>query len=103
MDEKSGHISVDFYPPTLGNSIFPGSNHDINRLRLTPKLVGYIEGDELSLSKSMIDFVENNYLSYPHKFSYHYVPGPNSNTFTRWIINKFPESGLKLPWNAFGW
>lgn len=30
------------------------------------------------------------------------LTGPNSNTYTQWVLNKFPEWDIKLPWNAFG-
>lgn len=30
------------------------------------------------------------------------LTGPNSNTYTQWILEKFPEWNIQLPWSAFG-
>jgi len=38
----------------------------------------------------------------PFRNEYKIYPGPNSNTFIQWVLNHFPNSGLKLPRNAFG-
>ncbi len=49
----------------------------------------------------MVECIENSPHNYPYCGHYSYI-GPNSNTYVQWVLDAFPESGLKLPWNAFG-
>jgi hypothetical protein len=65
------------------------------------ELLGYVEGDENSMTKPIIDFIENSPNIYPYLNTYHLV-GPNSNTYVQWVLRKFPEFKVKLPFNAFG-
>ena len=65
------------------------------------KLLGSIEGDEGSAAQKLADFIENGVSNYPYRNTYH-LRGPNSNTYIQWVIDQFPESGFKLPWNAIG-
>jgi hypothetical protein len=53
------------------------------------------------LAHKMKDFIEQESTVYKFKDRYN-ILGPNSNTYTKWIIEKFPESGLKLFWRAVG-
>jgi len=66
------------------------------------KLIKKISGHEKSLARRVIDGIEKINPSYPYKERYFPYPGPNSNTYVGWIITKFPEVNIKLPWNAFG-
>ncbi|MEA2701872.1 MAG: hypothetical protein QOE22_581 [Candidatus Parcubacteria bacterium] len=88
-----GYINKDALPPFAGVPI------------LWPiwksTLVGYVEGGEGSLAARMIERIEGSYESYPYRDRYT-LTGPNSNTYVQWLLDQFPESGLKLPWNAFG-
>lgn len=99
---ENGHMTMDFYPPTVGLSLMPGSNDSLNISRFQSRLIGSVEGDIGSIAQTMVEFVEKRHLEYPFKYKYHYFPGPNSNTFVQWVLNHFPESGLKLPWSAMG-
>ncbi len=91
------------YHGLFGNNPVTGMN--INPLRREPKyegtLVGSIEGDKDSLERRMVDFIGHQSENYPHKNVYKLL-GPNSNTYTQWVLDHFPESKLKLPRNAFG-
>lgn len=61
-------------------------------------LNGIYEGEK---AKEIILYLENHIENY--KFKSIYSPfGPSCNTITQAIINKFPELGFKLPWNAIG-
>jgi len=40
--------------------------------------------------------------AYPWKKTYKAFPGPNSNTFTAWIVKQVPELELNLPFSAIG-
>jgi hypothetical protein len=70
--------------------------------RFRSEIISYVEGGKGSIADKMIKFIEKSEKSYPFTKRYTVIPGPNSNTFIQWIINHFPESGFRLPWNAFG-
>ncbi len=97
-EESWGYLHKDFHTPTQGIEKFfflkkpfwgPG------------KLVGYVEGDEQSVAGQMANFIEASPKTYPYRDTYT-LTGPNSNTYAQWVLNKFPQSGLRLPWNCFG-
>ncbi len=95
---KWGHLHKDFYLPTQGLSIMPFT------ARFSwgeGKLQGMIEGDENSLAKKMIDCILETPEIYPYCNEYSLFYGPNSVTYVDWVLQKFPESGLTLPWNSF--
>ena len=65
------------------------------------KLLGYVEGDEQSLAGQMAGLIESSPQEYPYCDTYS-LKGPNSNSYVQWVLNHFPHSGLRLPWNCFG-
>lgn len=66
------------------------------------ELVGYIEGENNSLAQEMVAFINASSKTYIHKDKYVLYPGPNSNTYVQWVLDHFPESQIKLPWNCIG-
>ena len=66
-----------------------------------PSLLRVIEGDENSLAYNMIQTIELSPEHYPFCDTYVFT-GPNSNTYVQWLLNKFPELSIKLPWRCFG-
>jgi hypothetical protein len=96
--EIGNHLHLNSLPPFSG----------IEMLQLIPKkflwpanLLGYVEGDDNSLAKKIIDFIETSPQNYIYRDQYSFV-GPNSNTYAQWLLNNFPEFKIKLPWNSFG-
>ncbi len=83
-----------FKDPTIGVKIFLPFH-----FRFTGTIVNFIDGD---IANKMIQFLNKELDSYPFRNKYHLFPGPNSNTFIQWVINKFPESRFTLPWNVIG-
>ena len=69
--------------------------------RWKSQLLGKVEGGKGSIAEKIVLFIEKS-SRYPFKKKYHFFPGPNSNTFTQWIITMFPGCGLQLPWSALG-
>ena len=51
---------------------------------------------------SLIDAVDDAARAYPWKKTYKAFPGPNSNTFTAWVVSEVPELDLRLPFSAIG-
>ena len=62
------------------------------------KLIGLFEGDE---ARVIINFMKDIDRKYPGRDRYVYFPGPNSNTFVKWIIRSLGLK-LRLPPNAYG-
>lgn len=98
-----GYLHKDIFPPFQGTPVFMSSKmfKPFKKRYWKAKLCGHIEGESDSLAHKMADFIENSMNTYPSCSKY-LLLGPNSNTFIQWILNKFPEFGIKLPWNAFG-
>jgi len=98
-----GYIFINLLPPTQGYKIFG----------LTPKFGigprwqvtkhGTCSGTNYSPAHNLHQFVETDGLkNYPFINNYNMLLGPNSNTFTQWIIDQVPECSFKLPNNAWG-
>ncbi len=64
-----------------------------------PKLLFKLEGKE---AEPVVDRIEELAKRYPYKSEYTIFPGPNSNTFTAWMICQIPELDLKLSKRAIG-
>lgn len=50
----------------------------------------------------LIDEIDAAARAYPWQNTYKAFPGPNSNTFTAWIIEQVPELDVQLPFSAIG-
>ena len=93
-----GYVHLNLLKPWIGmNKGYLGKG-----LRFKSRLLGKIEGEKGSVAGKMIKFIEKNAKNYKYSQEYEYVPGPNSNTFIQWIIDKFPKSKFKLGKNALG-
>ena len=97
--ESWGHLHRNALPPTQGIPVFSQSKYPKHFWK--GKLRGYIEGGEGSLAQTMTEFIESTPNTYPYCNTYG-IKGPNINTYVQWVLNKFPNSGLSLPWNSFG-
>lgn len=97
IDNKHGNIHKNFLPNTKGMNIIP----TVKKYKWHGQLLGCIEGDEDSYVKKMIDLIESSPTTYPDTHSYSLF-GPNSNSYVQWVLDKFPEPGLKLPITSFG-
>ncbi|GAB7022053.1 DUF3750 domain-containing protein [Salidesulfovibrio brasiliensis] len=64
-----------------------------------PELLADQRGDGLD---AIIDKIDAAAKDYPWADTYKAFPGPNSNTFTAWIINKVQELDVSLPFSAIG-
>lgn len=52
--------------------------------------------------EGLIDRIEAAVVAYPHAAEYRVWPGPNSNTFTAWVLRRVPELQADLPPTAIG-
>ncbi|MDQ5922574.1 MAG: hypothetical protein QG644_282 [Patescibacteria group bacterium] len=90
------HLYKNHYPLTRGLGLFP-----VIKWYWKSELVKYTEGEEGSSAQQMVEFIENSKNTYPYCHKYLGL-GPNSNTYAKWILDKFPEFGLKLSWRYVG-
>lgn len=102
-----GHIVKNFLPPTLGFLVWYRKkcwwSADATARRWKTQLVGSVTGAEHSPAHALFTLIENDGLKdYPYYDTYRLVRGPNSNTFTQWIIDQAPSCDISLPWNAWG-
>ena len=92
---RGGNLHKDFFSPFEGVEMFFFTDRYKWK---NVRLLGVVEG---SLAERMATCIENSPQSYPYCEKYR-LTGPNSNTYAQWIIDRFPECGLRLPWNSFG-
>jgi hypothetical protein len=98
LSHKSwGHLHQNLAAPSQGIAVFPF--HSPFFWGSTVR--GYVEGGEGSVAERMADFIDSSKETYPYNDTYAFT-GPNSNTYVQWVLDHFPESGMRLPWNAFG-
>ena len=64
-----------------------------------PELLGDIRGPGVD---AIIQRIEAAAKEYPYPARYHVWPGPNSNTFTAFVLRKVPELRVDLPPTAIG-
>lgn len=64
-----------------------------------PELLGDIRGPGVD---EIIQRIEQAAKDYPYPKTYHVWPGPNSNTFTAFILRRVPELKVDLPPTAIG-
>jgi hypothetical protein len=64
-----------------------------------PELLGDIRGPGVD---EIIHRIEAAIAEYPYPDRYHVWPGPNSNTFTAFVLRKVPELRVDLPPTAIG-
>lgn len=89
------HVHKNLMGPFIGMNKYLWKDYPRNGTKLITK----VQGDE---AKKIIDFVEKNASSYKFRDKYRYFPGPNSNTFTQWVLNQSKILKRVLPKNAFG-
>jgi hypothetical protein len=64
-----------------------------------PELLGDIRGAGVD---AIIQRIEAAVNEYPYPSTYHVWPGPNSNTFTAFVLRKVPELRVDMPPTAIG-
>jgi hypothetical protein len=64
-----------------------------------PELLKDIRGPGVD---ALIDRIEASVRAYPYPHTYHVWPGPNSNTFTAFVLRENPELRVDLPPTAIG-
>lgn len=64
-----------------------------------PRLVADVRGPRVD---ALIERIEAAVEAYPYAGDYRVWPGPNSNTFTAWVLRKVPELRADLPPTAIG-
>jgi len=90
---KWGHLHLNYFPLFSGIRILPF----IFKYRWKGELLKHVEGD---VAKRMIECIKMSKENYPsHKYS---LLGKNSNTYTQWVLDQFPELNFELPWRCFG-
>lgn len=64
-----------------------------------PRLLAELRGEEAAIA---IPQIQEAVASYPYPDRYQAWPGPNSNTFTAWLIRETPQLQVILPNTAIG-
>ncbi len=93
-----GHVHKNLFQLFTGMNVF----FILTKKRFRSKMIYKMAGADGSKAHQLISFIEIKAHEYPFRNKYRYVPGPNSNTFTQWIVDRMDEKAANLPGNAFG-
>lgn len=99
-----GYLYRNVLPPEIGLYILyaTSATSGIGPRWKTQKC-GTVVGGENSVAHKMHKFFEEGTVKrYPYINTYNMTKGPNSNTFTQWVVDQFPDARLKLPMSAWG-
>jgi hypothetical protein len=80
---SKGYLHKDYFSPFTGIEIWP----HYSKYHWKPTLLGIESGDVHSLAAEMVNAIENTFETYPSTKRYSLL-GPNSNTYTQWIIDQ---------------
>ena len=94
---SNGYMHKDYFDYFMGIEIWQG----YTKYHWKGSVIGVVSGNENSAASDMINLIESSFTQYPFVEKYSLI-GPNSNTYTKWILDHFPEINISLPWNAFG-
>ncbi len=72
---------------------------DRNWYGARPWLLADLRGENVD---AVIEKIHHAAMAYPHANEYRLWPGPNSNSFTAWVLRKVPELKADLPPTAIG-
>lgn len=53
------------------------------------------------LAQTLIQVLEDSPITYPHQHTYRYFPGPNSNTYAQWVLDR-ANNPFRLSWKGIG-
>jgi hypothetical protein len=99
-DEVKIAVFKNLTKPWVGVFYRSGVNF-LSRKNPHSKLIGEIDGNKGSIAHKMIRFIEKDASLFSQVNNFKKL-GPNCNTFVQWVLKKFPESKLKLPFGAIG-
>lgn len=92
-----GYLNKDYFEPFTGIEVW----QNYTKYHWKGCVLGMVAGDEHSVAADMLNLIDNSFEEYPSVETYSLL-GPNSNTYTQWVLDQFPEAKMYLPWNAFG-
>ncbi len=98
--QSGNYFYINSVPEKQGMPVFGFLNYWQSSLKFNSSKIYELSGDE---AHEIVLRLENEIQTYPHFNTYVLSPGPNSNTFTQWVIEKAGlAKRVQLPWNAFG-
>jgi hypothetical protein len=89
---NEGYLYKNLHESFQGISIFPWQSY----IHWNSKVETVID-----ISNVPTDQLDDLLLKYPNKYTYRLL-GPNSNTYTAWVLKTVFKLKNNLPWNAFG-
>ena len=90
-----GHLHKNLFSAKEGMNLIPFFSFR----KWSPRLLYYYEN---SPATTLINTIRSTPELYPYRNIYKAFPGPNSNTFTNWVLNHLSDSEIDLPFSAIG-
>lgn len=96
--ESVGHVHRNSALPWQGISMLYFGNLFAHPFRFRPRIMRMIGGED---AQCLIATLSDKGFDFPYREGYRFR-GPNSNTFTAWILSHAGDYKNVLPWNALG-
>jgi hypothetical protein len=97
-------IFKNYLPPETGFRVISEVLGEFPSLpRMPSRCIGVCRGGVGTTAEQLYTLLTTAAVTqYPGAGHYRMVRGPNSNTFSQWIIDQYSADELRLPWNAWG-
>lgn len=90
-----GHLHQNLFSAKEGIKLLPV----ISLWKWSPRLLYYFDNSSAS---TLINTIRSTPECYPYRYVYKAFPGPNSNTFVKWVLNHLSDKNIELPISAIG-
>lgn len=102
--ERLGHFYKNFNPPFQGCPVFALGGWRIFEGSFVWKteILYEIKGAVHSEAAAVYKLLHNEYEELPFIAKYRLIKGPNSNSFTQWVLDRVAPGKYPLPWKAYG-
>lgn len=100
---RCGYVYKNFSPPTQGAPLFAiGKHRFLAHKTWAARVLYVIEGDQCSDAHRIYELLNHGICKVPSIQRYNIALGPNSNSFTQWVLDAVAPGKYPLPFNAYG-
>jgi hypothetical protein len=102
--DRVGRLYKNYHPPHMGCPMFSVGSYRFlqSKFQWSVDKLYELSSDTYPKVESLYNLLKNNPEDFPYLSNYHLLPGPNSNTFTQWVLDYVSPTTLDLPWTAVG-
>jgi Protein of unknown function (DUF3750) len=102
--QRIGQLYKNFHPTQMGCPILSFGKYRFwhEQLQWKSEMLFELDSQHFPEVDTLIDLLNNIPDHFPYVNKYLMIPGPNSNTFVQWVLDRVAPFQFTLPWRAFG-